>query len=196
MTWTVDHLPDLQPLTRMDEYLRQIATQTEVVREAISIANRALEDARAQEDRQVEARMLGYLTEAHRILGEPALAELYAREALALCEGCSDERRVVAARVRLGEVLRCQDRYEDAIREFRAALAVIDDRSTEEYRDFVLQHLGKTFMNAGRQDDAIVALREALRIRQRNAVPALVESTREAISYAVSGRGVRRSSFL
>lgn len=189
MTWTAEHLPNLQALTRMDACLRQVATDEAAVREAIAMAMRALEDARRNGNDRVQATMLGYMTDAHRILGELESAERYAREGIALGEAMGSASIQVAARIRLGEVLRCGGRCKEAIREHLGALESIGDEATEAYRDFALQHLGKAYLNAGRRDEAVVALREALRIRRRKGVPALVDSTQEAIAYAVSGRG-------
>lgn len=191
MSWSVESLPDLQPLTRMDGCLRQVATDPDAVRTAIAMAAGALEDAREAGDRQVELSMLGYLTEAHRIIGDVEAAERYGRAGVEGAESGTARQRV-AARLRLGEVLRCAGRYAESAEALRTALAEIVDADTEIYRDFVLQHLGKTYLNANLRDDAIMALREALRIRQRKGDAALIASSEEALRFAVSGKGVCR----
>lgn len=155
------------------------------------MATRALEEARKAGDAQVELSMLGYLTEAYRIIGDVETAERHGRAGLEIAERGTARQRVVA-RLRLGEVLRCAGRYDEAGRTLRTALAEIVDAETEMYRDFVLQHLGKTYLNANLRDDAIMALREALRIRQRKGDAALIASSEEALKFAVGGKGVCR----
>lgn len=191
MSWTVDALPDLQPLTQMDAYLRQVATDPGTVRQAIAAAARALKDAREAGDKRAELSLLGYLTEACRIIGDIETAERHGRAALELAENGTARQRIVS-RLRLGEVWRCAGRYTEAAQILRTALTDIVDTDTEMYRDFVLQHLGKTYLNANLRDDAIMALREALRIRQRKGDAALIASSEEALRFAVSGKGVCR----
>ena len=191
MSWTVQSLPNLQALSRMDACLRQVATDHEEIRRAIVMAAGALADARDDGDQRVEATMLGYLAEAHRIIGNLEEAEELARAGLAVAERGTARQRLTA-RVRLGEVLRCAARYDEAIPELQAAFGEIVDTETETYRDFILQHLGKTYLNMNRRDDAFMALREALRIRKRKGDEALVASTEEALQFAVSGKGVCR----
>ncbi len=48
-------LPDLQPLTVMDDRLRQVAAHPERVREAIALAEEALAGARAHHERALAA---------------------------------------------------------------------------------------------------------------------------------------------
>jgi HTH-type transcriptional regulator, pleiotropic regulator of extracellular virulence genes len=172
----------------MDPHLRQVATDEEVIRDSIAMATDALEDARRRGDVRFQESMLGYLAEAHRVIGELDLAESYARQALAL----QDEARAatrVASLIRLGEVLRCRHRFQEAIEAHRRALSEIRDPETERYRSFALQHLGKVFLNMGRFAEAESTLTEALEIRRQAGEPGLIASTEEALAYARERRG-------
>jgi Flp pilus assembly protein TadD len=58
-------------------------------------------------------------------------------------------------------------------------------RAAPDRVDFALQHYGKHLIDAGRIDEAVACLREALRLRQTKGDPALVESTRNALDLAL-----------
>jgi kanamycin kinase len=51
-------------------------------------------------------------------------------------------------------------------------------------RSFALQHLGKALCDAGRADEAIPRLEEALSLRERTGDAALIASTRQALAWA------------
>lgn len=189
MGWTAHHLPPLQGLTRMDPLLRQMSTDDATVRAGIAMATRALSDARSDGDAAIESSMLGYLADAHRILGELAKAERYAREAVGMADRMSRPRRV-SAWIRLGEILRCQDRFGEAIEAHQWALEMIDGAS-ERYRGFALQHLGKVYLNMGAFAFAEEILTEALDIHRRDGSPEHLASTEEALAQARAGKGAK-----
>jgi hypothetical protein len=53
--------------------------------------------------------------------------------------------------------------------------------------DFALQHYGKHLIDAGRVEEAVVCLREALRLRQAKGDKELIESTIKALGLVGSG---------
>jgi tetratricopeptide (TPR) repeat protein len=95
-----------------------------------------------------------------------------------LADVLGDARRWTVATIRLAEAHRSSDRLELAERLLREALG------TGTCRDFGLQHLGKTLLDAGRRDEAIEALEAALLLRRAAGNPALVASTEQALALA------------
>ena len=171
----MEPLPDLDALARFDDRLRAVADDPAAVR-------RALAEARARiGDGGDPARLLGYAGNALRLLGEHEEAVAAHREALAAAPA---GRAGLAARIRLGESLRCADDFAGAERELRAALEQAGAASP--LRHFALQHLGKTLVDAGRREEAATVLAEALALREAKGDAALVESTRAALERAAS----------
>lgn len=182
-------LPDLQAASVMDERLRQVVPDRDLLDRAERIANAHLADARRRGDEPALARALGYLGELHRMAGRFEDAHLALAEALAIATRRSDPRVRVAALIRLGELERCSDRYDAAEALLREALTLTGDEDTAGYRHFALQHLGKVFLNAGRLAEAITTLEAALAIRWTLGQPALVASTEEALAAARDALG-------
>ena len=180
----VEGLPELEPLTVQDDRLRQVPADAAAVRRAIAMATTALAAARGEGDVARVRRLLAYLGEAHRVIGALEEAEREIREALILAREAADARGGVANLIRLGEVLRCGDRPGDAEAALRDALAGTDGPGCDVYRDFALQHLGKTLLDTGRVEEARAVLRDALAIRQRKGAPSLIASTQEALARA------------
>ena len=169
-------LPDLGARCGWDERLRQVPDDPGFVEQAIA---RARAELAATADPRQRCRLNGYLGNAARLLGrdEDAVAEL--GESLALAEKLGDERAVTTASIRLGEAHRCFDRLEEAEVCLRVALD-----GPADLRDFALQHLGKTLLDAGRTVEAAQALEAALELRLAKGVPVLVASTEQALAVA------------
>jgi tetratricopeptide (TPR) repeat protein len=178
-------LPDLGPLVRFDERLREVPVEAEVVEAALSEALSALDAAKEGDDQQS---LLTYAGNAARILGRADESISLFRRALDSADG----ERGVAARVRLGEAYRCADRPEEAVSELEQAL--IDARRTGAYVDFALQHLGKALIDAGEPEQAVTLLEEALELRRRRHDAELVESTELALVRARSRVSETRGS--
>jgi tetratricopeptide (TPR) repeat protein len=159
-----------------DERLRQVPGDPGSVEQAIELARAELA---ATSDPREQCRLHGYLGNAARLLGrdEEAIAEL--GEGLTLAEGVGDERAVTTARIRLGEAHRCFDRLAEAEACLRVALG-----GPAGLRDFALQHLGKTLLDAGRTAEAAQALEAALELRLAKGDLALVASTEQALAIA------------
>lgn len=166
-------LPDLAPLGRFDGRLREVAADPTAVEAALAAAHVELE---AGGDR---SRLLGYVGNALRLLGRHEEAVAAQRESLA---AASSSRAALVARLRLGEALRCAELLHEAEAELRAALAASDAHPL--LRDFALQHLGKTLVDAGRAAEAVSVLAEALALREAKGDDSLVESTRLALERA------------
>lgn len=129
-------------------------------------------------------RLLGYSGDALRVLCHLRLARVVLAEALLLSRRLGDASSEVATMIRLAEVHRFADRCERAERLLRGVLRQSASEPASRYRDFALQHLGKTLLDAGRPDEAISCFEEALRLRQRKGDPALVDSTEAALRAA------------
>lgn len=183
----ISNLPDLQTLSTMDLRLRQVATDPDAVGRAIEMARVHLSDARSSGDRRAVIRALGYLGEAYRLAGRFDEADVALTEALLLARSSGDARSIAAGTIRLGELRRCQDRYPEAEALLREAATLADDPAHSgcaAYRDFALQHLGKTVLDAGRPDEAIALLERALTIRTAASAASLIASTEQALSRA------------
>jgi tetratricopeptide (TPR) repeat protein len=169
----VEGLPELRRLTRSDERLRDVAADPPAVEAALAAGRKRLA---AGGDR---SRLLGYVGIALRLLGRHGEAIATQRASL---DAAADSRSALVARIRLGEALRCADRLDEAERELRAALDEAEGQPL--LRDFALQHLGKTLVDAGRADDALPLLAEALVLREAKGDGELVASTRAALERA------------
>jgi tetratricopeptide (TPR) repeat protein len=106
--------------------------------------------------------------------GRPELAVDLTRHAVALA---GNERERTVATIRLGEALRGAKQLDEAEQLLRTALELDPD-----YRDFALQHLGKTPTDAGRFAEAQSCLGEALAMRQAKGDAGLVASTEAALA--------------
>ena len=178
-------LPDLSELGVFDERLRQIAADPARIEQALARASNEL--ARTEDDAE-RARLLGYIGNTERMLGRHEHAIAHLRESAAMAQNCGDRRAHAIALIRLGEAYRCSDRLGDSEEQLRAALTIIADAPLDGLRDFALQHLGKCLVEAGRSDEAVPALEEALAIREEKAAADLIASTELALAWARTAR--------
>jgi tetratricopeptide (TPR) repeat protein len=176
----VSELPDLASLSRLDERLRETASDAGAVARALDVAEAALA---AEPEPAERARLESYRGNALRLLGRHTAAVAAQRRALELAEAAGAGRRALVARVRLGEALRCADDPPAAAAELRAA-AALARRAQPELLDFALQHLGKALADAGESAEAVAVLEEALALRQAKGEPELVRSTLLALERA------------
>ena len=161
-------LPDLEALSTEGARLRWVASDREAVERAAAAAEREL--ARGE-----SARLLGYLGNAHRLLGRHDEAVAAHERAVELADG---DRALAVALTRLGESYRCADRYEDAEASLRRALEL----APPEVAHYALQHLGKTLLDRGAAGEAAEALDRALAERRAAGDPALIASTERALA--------------
>jgi HTH-type transcriptional regulator, pleiotropic regulator of extracellular virulence genes len=176
----VDDLPDLEGLSVYDERLRAVAGDPAPVERAAQSAEAALLEARGRVDVRAEIRLLGYLGNARRMLGDVDGAVACLRRSLGLAESGGFERAAVVALIRLGEAHRCADEFARAEEVIAAALA----RAPRDLRDFALQHLGKCLLDAGHVERAEAVLEEALALRREKGDAELIRSTAAALARA------------
>lgn len=155
-----------------------------------AVALRAAVDARLAELDSVTAprerlNLLRRIGHGLIALGGFGAARRVLREALSLAVELGDPRAEVATRINLGDALRHAGDLAAAAAQYEAALALAR-RAVPDRVDFALQHYGKHLIDAGRVDEAVECLREALRLRQAKGDPALIESTRKALDLALS----------
>ena len=168
-------LPDLDALADWDERLRQVAREPVAVERAIELARGLLD---ITSDPREQSRVHGYLGNAARLLGRDSDAVLALQRSLDLAIALDDAELATVATIRLAEAHRCFDRLDVAEGLLHSAL------ETGERRDFALQHLGKTLLDAGRPGEAVEALEEALELRRAAGDRALVTSTERALALA------------
>lgn len=171
-------LPDLSSFVAFDERLREVPTDRVAIEGALACALRGLAAASAVGDERAIVRLLGYLGNAERMLGNHAQAIAHHGEALRLAECLGDRRSMGVALIRLGETYRCADEFADAERLLQQA---VEETRGQPLHDFALQHLGKCLTDRGRFDDAISSLSEALRLRQEKSDTELIASTELAL---------------
>jgi len=166
-------LPDLEPLSREDARLRWVAADDAAVADAAARAEERLAAAEPAE----RLRLLGYLGNAYRLLRRHDDAVAAHERAAALAEG---PRERAVALTRLGESLRCADRYGEAEAVLRGAVAA----APPEVRHYALQHLGKTLLDAGARREATALLEDTLALRRAGGDAALIASTERALAAA------------
>lgn len=181
-------LPNLESLTMMDDRLRQVPRDNAAFRRVIEIGQRELDQARASGDAARLRKALTWLGTARRIAGMYEQAEADLDESLQLARDAGDDSQVIGAMIRLAELYRCRDEFSRAEILLRLTLKVIEKTGQTTYRDFALQHLGKTLIDANRVIDAVPYLEEALAIRQQKQSPDLITSTEEALTRAHSAK--------
>lgn len=169
-------LRDLNALCEMDDRLCQVARDPDQIRFEIHQVHHHLQ---TEQDAAASLRMVGWLADAHRVIGQFDAAEEYARHAVARSR-VGDDATQVAMLIRLGEVLRCAGRPDDAIPilEEASGLAVGGASSS---RHFALQHLGNAAWNANQIDLAREALTAALREREALGDEMLISQTQAVI---------------
>lgn len=177
-------LPDLSRYAAWDERLREVAADAEAVEAAATEAASRLDDARSRSDASEEARLLGYLGNAHRLLGRHDEAIALSREALDAASRSGDERARAVALIRLGEAHRCADSFAEAVACLDEAVLLTPRPGLSDLEDFALQHLGKTYLDLGEGGRARDCLRRALELREAKRDLELIESTRRALERA------------
>jgi tetratricopeptide (TPR) repeat protein len=180
----VASLPNLDALTMMDERLRQVPRDNAAFAQALAAGEAELDAARVAADTVRLRKALTWSGTARRIARQYERAELELGEALELAQASGDPVQSVGAMIRMAELERCRDDFTRSETMLRVALAVIRKGSAEPLRDFALQHLGKTLIDAGRPAEAVKVLDEALEIRRGKGDAALVASTQEALDRA------------
>lgn len=180
-------LPGLESLTTQDCLLRQAPMDREKFLAAIEAVERDLQQVRNREDPVLTLRRCGFLSDGHRILGNFETARGLIGEAFKLAGNAP--RPTIANLIRLAEIERYAHHYKRAEALLLQALRSINAAGDEAYRDFALQHLGKTYLNAGRFPEAQATSRQALDIRLARGNASLGASTRQAHDWAMACRG-------
>lgn len=112
---------------------------------------------------------------------EEAIQALQAAVDLALHLG--HIKAVAVNRIRLGTALQYAGMHEQAVDEFRQAVAMIESHRIRRLKDFALQHMGKCLAEMGHYTEAKTCLKQALRLRQRQDNRSLIDSTLRALKF-------------
>ncbi|WP_139234645.1 hypothetical protein [Alicyclobacillus macrosporangiidus] len=178
------NLPDLRSLTKFDARLREIPTDVDALRAAINQALSELDKAEASQHLDATVGLLGYLGNACRIIGLTTEAIDYLERAVFRCRMLGDRKGELVNTIRLAEARKYNGDYQIAERLLRVALTWTDEEVLSNYKDFVLQHLGKCRLEQGAPEDAVQLLQEALKLRLEKGDKTLIESTEQALTLA------------
>lgn len=136
--------------------------------EPLRLLHEALELHQAADDRRNEGDTVRILAEAHRDLGDYALALELSEQAVAIAELSGDLRFAAAARntratvqTRLGAAQAAFDDHADAL---RAAIELDDDR----LRTQILLDLAESHARLGQPDDALLRLHDVVALAHRS----------------------------
>ncbi|PKL77017.1 MAG: hypothetical protein CVV27_07300 [Candidatus Melainabacteria bacterium HGW-Melainabacteria-1] len=155
------------------EFLRDPPLEPGIAQAAYAEALRRLDSASGHQ----RLGLLGKLGTLARGLRDYDAANRHFRAAIAMAEYLADPVRITANQVRLGVVLHHSGELEAAIACFEAVLAVPD----QGYHDFAWQHLGKLWVELGRDAEASACFSQALALRQAKGDQSLLASTTQAI---------------
>ncbi|MEJ7838800.1 MAG: hypothetical protein WKF81_08285 [Thermomicrobiales bacterium] len=176
-------LPDLQPMTMMDDRLRQIPIDRDRFELAMETWRRELERARTSGDRRRLRTVLANLGSGYRILGDFERADTCLIEARRLASADGSTVATIAADIRLAELDRCHNRYAEAEQRLRSVIDRIEVSESDQFLDFALQHLGKVLIDSGQFDDAQQTLERSLLLRKAIQDPELIASTLQALDH-------------
>jgi len=136
--------------------------------EPLRLLHEALELHQAADDRRNEGDTVRILAEAHRDLGDHALALELSEQALAIADRAGDLRFAAAARntratvhTRLGDA---QAAFDDHAEALRTAAELDDDR----LRTQILLDLAESHARLGQPDDALLHLHDVLALAHRS----------------------------
>ncbi len=150
-------------LRRMRERTRSL--QGRPARATIAVCTDLLDKARALGDRAEESALLTMISQCQDRLGETAIAERVAREAVTAAQSASDPRLLAESLTRLGSAI-MEDNASDAQQFFGRALALFHaagDRSGEARCQI---HIGRIHQRAGDMAAAAAAYDQALETAQ------------------------------
>ena len=167
---------------RRKPFLRQYADQAMPLVEAIREHHEALEEARAEGDREAELAALGPLGETFRLLGQLDKAVPHLEAALALARELDRPKPLTSNLIRLATAYQYLNRHEEAVPLFEEAVARAKAMGFLE--DFAQQHYGKCLAELGRWEEAIAAFERALALREARGDAGLVASSTEALEEA------------
>jgi len=173
-------LPDLAPLVRFDERLREVPIDPRAVEAALREASRALDAADEPNERLKPADLRGH-RRTHPRPGRrvdcPPPQGARAGRRRARRRGQDPARRGVPLR-------RPARRRRPGARE-----ALTDARQSGAHLDFALQHLGKALLDTGKPEGAVAVLEEAWALRRDGGDAELIRSTELALALARGRQG-------
>lgn len=176
--WTSWSLPNLNDLCEYDDRLRQVATEPEEIWSAVRHVVSHLDTLH---DDRARVSLMGWLTDAYRVLGELDLAEQWVTRNLDFLENTDLENVAVyqiANRIRYGEVLRNADRYDAAEQVLNQAIDLIaQNPDAQSYLGYALQHLGKVYLDWSKLSMARQIIDRTEEIRAGDGNTRLIAST-------------------
>lgn len=129
------------------------------------------------------ASILGYYYRLYSIYSptDIVVAENYFHICLEYARQINDSKKELVTLVRLGETYKYSDLHALALNSFKKAMHICNKHHIESHRDFILQHMGKCYMEVGFYQKAKNCFLQALSLRKQKKNVELIESTKQAI---------------
>lgn len=118
------------------------------------------------------ASILGYYYRLHsvHVPTDIVVAENYFHICLDYAQENNDPQKELITLVRLGETYKYSDLHALALKLFKKALFLCDTHLIESHRDFILQHMGKCYMEVGFHQKAQNCFHQALALRKQKRI--------------------------
>jgi tetratricopeptide (TPR) repeat protein len=122
------------------------------------------------------------LATLYRVNNQSSKAVFFFKKALNLPE-CQKSTFEIVTRIRLGEALKYDNKLIQALGEFKKVELLIESSTSDQYKDFMLQHKGKCVMEMGYLKEAEKCFSQALHIRKQKGNEELIASTEKALHF-------------
>ncbi len=164
------------------DYLRERTSDMRLLLQYITLLEQLY--VRVDSDEQyIIASTVGYM---YRVAGaddsiQLPKAEQYFIECLTYAIKRKDVAKEITTLIRLGEVYKYEDKYDEACTLFQEAITRCVTENNPKQLDFAHQHLGKCFIEMGKFAHAKFQLQTALKLRQEKGNESLINSTTKAL---------------
>lgn len=163
-------------------FLREAVTDKKQLQQKIAEYEQQFSHAQNLEQYRI-ASILGYY---HRLYStysptDLVIAEDYFHFCLDYARSINDVKKELVTLVRLGETYKYRESYALALRIFTEALTLCHTYQMDSYHDFILQHIGKCYMEVGFYDKAKQYFEQALRLRKQKRNTKLIAATKQAM---------------
>lgn len=174
-------VPHNMKTMRDRETLRDLAEDQDEMKKGIEYLKQQLSE---EKDDLKRAALMSHLGVYCRILNDYANSEEFFIKAIELYREKDHEARAFAVRLRLAHTYHWKEQYTKSDEIFLKSLEKIkksSDKNITKYKDYILQHFGKSKFDRQMYKDALNMFLEALELRLAKGDLDLIESTQMAI---------------